>query len=415
MILAILETVVVCLACAVLARSYYVLRVATPAALRPHVRGPMKVCVVLGSGGHTSEMLRAIEALPRGYWRNNRCVYVVSDTDRHSAALAAELEQRLFGRAAACCVIPRAREVGQSYFTSIFTTLRGVYRALAIVYNERPSVLLLNGPGVCVPIVAASLALAVVCPWRCARPATVYMESFTCVSHLSLTGALLAPFATDVFTVHWRRLEAGVRRRMWRGALRYIGCEGAANAPRLAEADGAAAAARYAVVTVGSTHFDALVRAVLQEDVCALLRTAHGIDKLYVQYGTMPCPLPAATAACGGLEVEVFPYRAGLGALLARAALVLTHAGAGTILECLHAHRRLLVVPNRELMSDHQLELAEVLEQQGYLFCVDVADLPARLRALDCGPLRQFPGLAADLLAEAVSLPLTGERWKKDA
>jgi len=36
------------------------------------------------------------------------------------------------------CVIPRSREVGQSYFTSIWTTLVALWCAFSIVYREAP-------------------------------------------------------------------------------------------------------------------------------------------------------------------------------------------------------------------------------------------------------------------------------------
>lgn len=41
--------------------------------------------------------------------------------------------------------------------------------------------------------------------------------------------------------------------------------------------------------------------------------------------------------------------------------------GAGTILEALEIDARVIVVPNTSLMDNHQLELAEELERQGYL------------------------------------------------
>ena len=45
-------------------------------------------------------------------------------------------------------VIPRSREVGQSYVTSVWTTLVALWTAFAIVYRERPQlVLTLTVPG----------------------------------------------------------------------------------------------------------------------------------------------------------------------------------------------------------------------------------------------------------------------------
>lgn len=47
--------------------------------------------------------------------------------------------------------------------------------------------------------------------------------------------------------------------------------------------------------------------------------------------------------------------------------VIMAHAGAGTILEALEIDARVIVVPNTSLMDNHQLELAEELERQGYL------------------------------------------------
>lgn len=453
---------------------YYTIWHRTPVALRTPHRHPMKVGVVLGSGGHTSEMLRAIHDIPSSFWRDNRPFYVVSATDVHSSDLAQQQEQKLFQRRAIVYTIPRAREVGQSYLTSVASTLNAALVSLRVILREKPDVLLTNGPGVCVPVIAAALAVTACAPWWYARPAVVYMESFTCVAHLSLTGRLLAPCVADVFTVHWRSLEAVVRRRRRRGTLVYVGCEGAD-----AEADAGASAGQtakltspdsfssspsqllhasspgsptqepvqvepYALVTVGSTKFTALVEAMVQPELCAALKSHFHITKLYVQYGTaalvMPAeatPIstaattlesnrgetsvastPAAAAAaqqpqtqlwnCGGLCVEAFAYRPHLNALIRTAALVVTHAGAGTILEGLQARRPLVVVPNRQLMSDHQLELADGLAAGRFLFSLQVTELAERLPTLDLSVLRPHRGMDAKELTQSLRLVLTG-------
>lgn len=406
-----------------------------PQALRPHTRGPMRVCVVLGSGGHTSEMLRSLETIPSSFWAGNRPFYVVSATDTHSRGLAQQFEQRHFQRHAETYVIPRAREVGQSYFTSIFTTLKATLAALSIVYRERPQVVLTNGPGVCVPVVVDAVLLAACFPWRFSRPAVVYLESFTCISHASLTGRLLAPWFTDVFTVHWRKLERVIASMKRRGRLYYIGAEGggdgasagtAASLPLLQEraATPKKDGEPYALVTVGSTHFDALIHAVAQPHVCVTLKERFGVTKLLLQYGTVDFALhlgdgdaAAATTeetdgvqrtVCNGVTVEAFAYRPHLGEWVRDAALVITHAGAGTILECLYARCPTVVVPNRLLMSDHQLELAEALAKEHYLFCLAADTLPEQLGGLDLNELRVYSGMNVAALTAALSGPLTG-------
>lgn len=433
----------------------------TPVALRvPHPL-PLKVCVVLGSGGHTSEMLRLIRALPANYWAANKPFFVVSASDTHSASVAQEQELRCYGREAAIRVIPRAREVGQSYFSSVATTLRAIAVALRVMAEERPDVVLTNGPGVCVPVVVASMLLAGLLPWRFHRPATAFVESFTCVHRLSLTGRLLAPFAADTFAVYWRSLLPVVRALRRRrggggGGLFYLGCdedeeahgvdrgepsEGGGRGEDESGADDAVALPaeavtagaqdvpmpKLAVVTVGSTRFDKLVDAVARESVCETLRTELGITRVLLQYGTGSFPLSITTTTttttaaavdnadevqvgvCGGVTIEAFRYRSGLDRWVRRADVVITHAGAGTILECLHARVPTVVVPNRDLMSDHQLELAEALAERGFLLYVAAEDVEGALRALKGRRLRPFNGISAAALGRAMAVLLTGK------
>lgn len=50
--------------------------------------------------------------------------------------------------------IYRSREVGQSYITSVGTTLVATAHALWLTIKIRPQVILCNGPGTCIPICA---------------------------------------------------------------------------------------------------------------------------------------------------------------------------------------------------------------------------------------------------------------------
>ena len=135
---------------------------------------PMKTMVVLGSGGHTTEMLTLIKNLDQT--RYAPLIYVVATTDTTSIRRLAAVDTSSNHRKADVILkIPRSREVGQSYISSIGTTLWSFLFAIRIVLGVRPNLLLCNGPGTCLPIAVVTLILRILglCEGR-----IVFVESF---------------------------------------------------------------------------------------------------------------------------------------------------------------------------------------------------------------------------------------------
>jgi len=98
--------------------------------------------------------------------------------------------------------IHRSRNVGQSYMTSILSTLRALYQSFALVYHTHPSLILVNGPGTALPICYVALFYQILL-FRDVQ--ICYVESYCRVTSLSLTGWLLYPFVTR-FIVQWPEL-----------------------------------------------------------------------------------------------------------------------------------------------------------------------------------------------------------------
>jgi len=134
-------------------------------------------------------------------------------------------------------------------------------------------------------------------------------------------------------------------------------------------------------VTIGATaSFSALVKDVLSASFCEQLQ-AHAFTDLLIQYGKdglalfEDCKSKVDKKSHGTLQIQGFPLDPnGLTKHMVKArgtagdeGVVISHAGSGSILDALRVSAPLIVVPNSELLDNHQIELAEALAEQGYV------------------------------------------------
>ena len=217
----------------------------------------IKTMVVLGSGGHTTEMIYLLQELDPS--RYSPVVYVLADSDatslprlkNHIIAMNGKNEgcrwkgrfpvddltsgrnspprtqtqtnslagtnkeheiNALRSTEAEVYRLPRPREVHQSYVSSIFTSLRSFFRTLLLVWEVTPDLVLANGPGTCVPIVYSIFLFRLLGspgPSRLSKLSkckVVFIESLCRVQTLSLSGKLVYPIV-DHFIVHWPKLR----------------------------------------------------------------------------------------------------------------------------------------------------------------------------------------------------------------
>jgi len=109
--------------------------------------------------------------------------------------------------------IMRSREVKQSWSTTVFTTIYSCLQSLHLVFIIRPQVLVVNGPGTCVPVCYSAFLLNLLGKTDCR---IIFVESFCRTDHLSMTGKLLYPIA-DRFIVQWEGLAEGLGRAEFLG------------------------------------------------------------------------------------------------------------------------------------------------------------------------------------------------------
>ncbi|KAH9749335.1 glycosyltransferase [Citrus sinensis] len=172
------------------------------------------------SCGHTAEMMNLLSVLQMD--RFTPRFYIAAATDNMSLQKARVFEDSLLhkkvikGSSAQFMQIYRSREVGQSYVTSVWTTLLATTHALWLMVKIRPQVVLCNGPGTCIPLcVIAFLFKVIGIRWS----SIFYVESIARVKRLSLSGLLLYKLCiADQFFVQWPQLQRKYPR------AHYVGC-----------------------------------------------------------------------------------------------------------------------------------------------------------------------------------------------
>ncbi|RDX64828.1 UDP-N-acetylglucosamine transferase subunit ALG13-like protein [Mucuna pruriens] len=148
---------------------------------------------------------------------------------------------------------------------------------------------------------------------------------------------------------------------------------------------------RVVFVTVGTTSFDALVKAVDSNNVKQAL-FAKGYTHLLIQMGR-GFYLPTKSEGDGLLAVDYFTFSSSIADHLRSASLVISHAGSGSIFETLRLGKPLIVVVNEDLMDNHQSELAEELADRKHLYCASPQTLHQTIADMDLSSLFHYsPG-----------------------
>lgn len=133
--------------------------------------------LVCSSGGHLLQMLSL-----HGAWGDQERVWITFDKADARSLLAEERVEYAFG--------PTNRNLG-----NLFRNARLAWR---LVRRERPRALLTTGAGVAVPFAWTA---------RLLRIPVIYVESFTRIEGLSLSGRMIAPVAQRMY-VQWPELAA---------------------------------------------------------------------------------------------------------------------------------------------------------------------------------------------------------------
>lgn len=169
------------------------------------------VAIVLGSGGHTAEMLRSITP-----WKQSaRLVAICANSDLRSPILFEKHMNERGVKNPTIFRIPRARVVSQSWLTTPFTVLISLVYTVSLLWKCDMDVLLCNGPGTCVPVCVVVYIANI---FGLLKTEIVFIESVARVKSLSLSGKIVY-YLADVFLVQWPDLAKMYPATQYNGRL----------------------------------------------------------------------------------------------------------------------------------------------------------------------------------------------------
>lgn len=171
----------------------------------------LKTIYCIGSGGHTTELLRITSYLDVKKYQPR--LYILAKNDTNSETKILNFENR--ANDYTICRIPRSRNVKQSYISSVFSTIYATYCTIPVIYNFKPDVIFCNGPGTCIPVVLVAFLFRCIFLINCR---VVFIESLCRVRTLSLTGKILQ-FLADIFIIQWPQLRHACYRAKYFGRL----------------------------------------------------------------------------------------------------------------------------------------------------------------------------------------------------
>ncbi len=177
--------------------------------IRKYIINPKKsIMIILGSGGHTGEILLMIKKLD--FNKFSDCFFVSSHNDKNSENKTKEsIDINNFKNTKFHFIkIYRARNVGQSFISSIPTTIYSLIQSLFVLIKTRPNMVVSNGPGVAFPIIIIGYILKILMILYEFK--IMFIESYCRSKSISLCGKLVEPIC-DRFIVLWKNLESNKR------------------------------------------------------------------------------------------------------------------------------------------------------------------------------------------------------------
>ena len=161
---------------------------------------------------------------------------------------------------------------------------------------------------------------------------------------------------------------------------------------------------RQILITVGTTKFENLIKAIDDEKFYELLIN-NGFTKIIIQKGYGEYIPQNFKKYENRIKIQISEILNNFENIIKTSELIISHGGAGIILESLKNKRKVIVCVNDELMDNHQIELASSLHENGYLYyCNNLSNILESIEKIlsNSVKLKEYPEFNYDIIPNAI-------------
>ena len=158
-----------------------------------------KVAIILGSGGHTVQMLRLVDQLGKKY----KYIYIIANTDKTS-----EKQIKIPGKVYR--IFDTRLKTDMNLLKIILKFIPSTIQAINVLRKIKPDFIIGCGPGMCLHVLWLAKYLF--------SAKLIFFESWVRVHNKSIAGKLIYHFA-DLFIVQWKSLLNSYPKAVFAGRL----------------------------------------------------------------------------------------------------------------------------------------------------------------------------------------------------
>ena len=161
------------------------------------------------------------------------------------------------------------------------------------------------------------------------------------------------------------------------------------------------------LITSGTTKFEKLINLIDNESFYYFFDNLK-FTKMIIQKGKGEyIPSKFLNLKLINLKVEVYELLSNFEEIINNSYYIISHAGAGIILESLKNKKKIFVVVNDLLMDNHQTELASALEKDNYIYFIKypeniVSEVIETIKNIDNRNWNEYPNLDCEIVPNII-------------